>query len=593
LLQVKKLLKLLSELESQNQIWQQYLTETQIQNLAENESFVQQFISALSEHFEAISTHDLAFLHFPEAGKSVAKLLQKLPGEAAAKVIEFENSVYLHWLFYLEEKFPVLKLAGEEVNKLEAELQKLLSQKQTLTHQIVATRLRERTYNNLEKNRLGNVVSYRKLYAQVSKKRNLFSLRKLHNLFAEEIADLIPCWLASPETISALFPISHKVDLVIFDEASQAFAENGLPAIARASQVVIAGDEHQLGPTDLYRSRWQTEDEDTEELIVESLLGLGSLHLPQHWLTQHYRSRFPELIEFSNAHFYRRKLQLIPDFKDLEKAVPAIQFRQISGLWKEQTNLPEAEKVTELLFQLLRQGLQDIGIITFNFAQQNLLQDLVEKYAQEHQLAIPETVLIKNIENMQGDEKQVIILSVGYAPDEHGKLNVQFGSLSQAKGENRLNVAITRAISQLYVFCSFAPAQLRVENTKNEGPKLLKDFLLYAAKVSGGNFEWQPKEDDKIPQTFYLKDQLLSEAKTVVKISEKLPFADLTLEKNNHVCHLIRTDDDLYFGQISARQTHADVPFLLQKRNWPYSNFYSRQFWLNPEKLRLQFRNLC
>jgi superfamily I DNA and/or RNA helicase len=591
--QVKKLLALLSDLEKQSETWRQYFTETQIQKLAEDEIFVSDFSAALPEYFEQISTHDSDYKQFSEQEKTVVDLLKNLPSSATEKAENFENNVYLHWLYFLEEKFPVLKLAGAEIDKLETELQELLQQKQTLTHQIVATRLRERTYSGLEKNRLGNTVSYRKLYAQVSKKRNLFSLRKLHNLFAEEIADLIPCWLASPETISAVFPVSQTVDLLIFDEASQAFSESGLPAIARAKQVVIAGDEHQLGPTDLYRSRWQEEDEETEELIVESLLQLGSLHLPQHWLTQHYRSRFPELIEFSNNHFYRHKLQLIPHRHNLENPVPAISFNQISGIWKNQTNQAEAEKVTGLLFQLLSSGHQDIGIITFNYAQQNLVQDLVEKTAAEKAILVPETVLIKNIENMQGDEKQVIILSVGYAPDEAGKMNVQFGSLSQAKGENRLNVAVTRAISKLYVFCSFAPENLKVENAKNVGPKLLKEFLVYARKVSIGNFDWQTLEPENKPQVFYLKDQFLESENSLLKITQNLPFTDLVLENNNQFCQLIRTDDDLYFSNISARQTHADVPFLLQKRNWPYTNIYSRQFWLNPEKLRLQLRSLC
>jgi hypothetical protein len=591
--QVEKLLQLQTDLNKKSQDWQPFLTEVQVQKLAEDAAFRQKFLMALPEHFEPIAAHDSRFAAFSEAEKTVAQSLQKLPGQAPEKLALFGNSLYLHWLYFLEEQFPVLKLAGPELDTLETELQELLQQKQALTHEIVAVRLRERTYAGLEKNRLGNVVSYRKLHAQVSKKRNLFSLRKLHQLFGEEIADLVPCWLASPETISALFPISQTVDLVIFDEASQAFAENGLPALARARQVVIAGDEHQLGPADLYRSRWQTEDEETEELIVESLLQLGNLHLPQYWLTEHYRSRFPELIAFSNAHFYRHKLNLIPDRQDLETALPAIRFLRTNGTWKNQANLEEAEKVTALLFQLLQEGHSDIGIITFNFAQQNLVQDLVEKFALENLVVVPASVQIKNIENMQGDEKQVVILSVGYAPDETGKMNVQFGSLSQAKGENRLNVAITRAISTLYVCCSFDPEGLKVAHTAHAGPKLLKEFLGYARYVSEGRFRWQTPETNEKTVAFYLKNRLPENAERVGELIQNLPFADLTLKQNGRYCHVVRTDDDLYFGQLSARQTHADVPFLLQKRNWPYTNFYSRQFWLNPEKARLQFRKLC
>ncbi|MFC5270475.1 AAA domain-containing protein [Adhaeribacter terreus] len=585
LFQVKKLLKALQTVENSAANWGGFLTENQIEKLAESTNFQQVFLESLAQYFEAIAAHDTHFGNFSTTEKTVAKTLQKLPGTVAEKLETFQNSVFLNWILELENKYPVLKIAGEEIANLESELQELLLQKQQLSHEIVLTGLRERTYRNLEKNRLGNVTSYRKLYAQVSKKRNLFSLRKLQATFSNEINDLVPCWLASPETISAVFPLSQQPDLVIFDEASQAFSETGLPAIFRAKQVVIAGDENQLAPTDLYRTRWQEEDDETEELFVESLLQLSSLHLPQHWLTQHYRSRFPELIHFSNQHFYRNKLQLIPDKQDIEKGIPAIEFLKVNGLWEKQTNRPEAEKVVELLFKLLAAGQEDIGIITFNFAQQSLLQDLVEFTAAERKIALPETLQIKNIENMQGDEKQVIILAVGYAADASGKVVSQFGSLSQAKGENRLNVAITRAISKLYVVSSLFAQDLKVENAKHEGPKLLQAFLHFAQAVSEGKFSWKPLETESVKHEFFLKDKLLNEAKTVGELSKKLPFADLVLSKDEKFCQLFRTDDDLYFGQVSTRQTHFDVPFRLQKRNWPYRTFYSRQYWQNPEKM--------
>ncbi|MBK0404541.1 DUF2075 domain-containing protein [Adhaeribacter sp. BT258] len=582
--QSQKLLQALENLETAAEHWSEYLTVNQLEKLATDPDFEQEFIVSLEKHFEAIAAHDLRFEGFSEPEKTVAKTLQKLPGTVAEKRTAFQNSVLLNWLLELENKYPVLKIAGPEIEKLETELQELILQKQQLSHEIVLTRLRERTYWNLEKNRLGNVVSYRKLYAQVSKKRNLFSLRKLHANFSDEIRDLVPCWLASPETISAVFPLSQQPDLVIFDEASQAFAETGLPAIFRAKQVVIAGDENQLAPTDLYRARWQDEDPETEELFVESLLQLGSLHLPQHWLTQHYRSRFPELIQFSNQHFYRNKLQLIPERNDLENAAPAIRFIKVNGLWENQTNQPEAEQVVNLLFQLLAEGQADIGIITFNFAQQSFIQDLVEGEAAIRKIAVPETVLIKNIENMQGDEKQVVIFSVGYAADVNGKVVSQFGSLSQAKGENRLNVAITRAISKIYVVSSLFADELKTDHAKYEGPKMLREFLRFAQAVSEGKFIWQPENTETEGQEFFLKDRLLNEAKTVGKLNKKLPFADLVLSRENQTyCQLFRTDDDLYFSQLSARQTHFDVPFRLQTRKWPYRTFYSRQFWQDPE----------
>lgn len=167
--------------------------------------------------------------------------------------------------------------------------------------------MREQAYKDIEVNRLGNPVTYRRLYAQVSKKRSLYPLRKLFELFSEEMLDLVPCWLASPETVSAVLPLERCFDLVIFDEASQCYAETGIPAMLRGKQVVVAGDAQQLKPSDIYRARWSGAEgeEQVEELSAESLLELCALYLPQTMLTQHYRSRYPELIEFSNRYFYK------------------------------------------------------------------------------------------------------------------------------------------------------------------------------------------------------------------------------------------------------------------------------------------------
>jgi superfamily I DNA and/or RNA helicase len=167
---------------------------------------------------------------------------------------------------------------------------------------------------------------------QVSKKRKIWSIRKLIAELSDEVFNLIPCWLASPETVSAIFPLTthnlaiseknstgyHPVmfDLVIFDEASQCYAEQGIPSIFRGKQTVIAGDSKQLQPSDLYRIRFD-EDEDIPALEVDSFLDLGCQFLPQMQLRGHYRSRSLDLIDFSNQHFYKNSLQLLPRFEDM------------------------------------------------------------------------------------------------------------------------------------------------------------------------------------------------------------------------------------------------------------------------------------
>ncbi|WP_439881441.1 AAA domain-containing protein [Pontibacter sp. MBLB2868] len=561
--------------------WHQWLTQAQVQRIIEDKQFKDALLQELPLYFEKLVAFDGVKDNFSASELQLTELLlQQRVGTAEEGAGLFLNSLYLAWLHELETQSPVLRMPSNgELEQLEQELQRLLQEKQRLSQEIVLSRLREQTYRNLELNRLGNTVTYRRLYAQVIKKRSLYPIRKLFDLFSEEILRLVPCWLASPETVSAVLPLKACFDLVIFDEASQCFAETGIPAMLRGKQLVVAGDQQQLQPSDLYRTRWVGENkEEVEELSAESLLQLCSLYLPQTMLTQHYRSRYPELIEFSNRHFYRQKLELIPDLHNANDRQPAIQFVKVHGLWQHNTNLPEAEKVVELVLEQLQAGQQEVGVITFNYSQQMLVQDLLEEKATGQNIVLPATVLVKNIENIQGDEKDVIILSVGYAPDEQGRLNMQFGSLNQAGGENRLNVAVTRAKQQVFVVSSIRAEQLQVEQALHPGPKLLKEYLLYAQQVSRRYFQYQPKQESMPTQVPLLKEEL---EKLVPALKQEVPFADLTVMENGKYKGVVLTDDDLFYNQLTVRHSYADLPKLLQLRHWPYQRVYSRQFWEN------------
>ncbi|GAB3527720.1 hypothetical protein GCM10027443_04570 [Pontibacter brevis] len=570
--------------------WLQWLPESQVKRIVEKEAYGAKLLQALHQYFEPLVAHDTVYAALSSTEREVAQLLLDKGIKTAGEGEElFMNSLYLAWLHELEAEHPELRMPSSgELERLEAELQDLLQEKKDLSQEIVLSQLREQTYSHIEYNRLGNAVTYRRLQAQVSKKRSLYPIRKLFSLFAEEMLHLVPCWLTSPETVSAVLPLDQCFDLVIFDEASQCFAETGLPAMQRGKQIVIAGDEQQLKPSDLYRARWSAaEGEEVEELSAESLLQLCSLYLPQTMLTQHYRSRYPELIQFSNRHFYRNKLELIPELQDANARNPAIKFIKVYGVWQDNANLPEAERVVELVLQLLQSGQPDVGVITFNYTQQMLVQDLLEDKAQEQGITVPASVLVKNIENIQGDEKEVIILSVGYAPDANGRMAMQFGSLNQAGGENRLNVAITRAKQQIMVVSSIRAEQLQVDNTLHPGPKLLQAYLQYAQQVSRRYFEYRPKQAALATQVPMLKHWLQQEA---ASLRQEVPFADLTQVQGQQYTGVVLTDDDLYYSHLSVRHSHADMPQLLQQRHWPFVKVYSRQFWADREEVlrRLQ-----
>ena len=599
--QLEGLMTVMHSLYEKKSQWENYLTDKQINQIAIDENFAKQSAEALVKDFDSLVDYDSIQSTLNGSEVSILNKLKEITLESGGEFINiFQNSLRLAWIEHLETKYPILtSVSSLKFEKIEGELQDAVRKKLEISNEILLLKAREKTYQELEFNRLNNLVTYRDLNHQVTKKRRVWPVRKLVNHFHQEVFDLIPCWMASPEAASAIFPMNVVFDLVIFDEASQCFAERGLPAMYRGKQVVITGDDKQLKPNDLYRVRWEDDNEDDlPELDVDSLLNLAKQHLMQVQLKGHYRSKSLDLIEFSNHHFYNGKLRLLPDFNDVNDREPAIQYLKVDGRWDKNTNYIEAEEVTDLVYKILKESPgKEIGIVTFNTYQQALIMDLIEERAIQKSIIVPESLFIKNIENVQGDEKDVIIFSIGYAPDIKGKLNMQFGTLNIEGGENRLNVAVTRAREKVFVVCSIHPSELRVEGLKNEGPKLLKKYLEYALTISEGNERPKHPKEKSFHQDWYLKNNLISwkiPELSNFKLEDDLPFADLSIKDSEGYKGLIMTDDDLYHDSVSSKQAHAYWPFIMTKKNWPFSNFHSREFWLDKEQSReklLKFLN--
>jgi hypothetical protein len=160
---------------------------------------------------------------------------------------------------------------------------------------------------------------------------------------------------------------------------------------------------------------------------------------------------------------------------------------------------------------------------------------------------------------------------------------MQFGSLNMQGGENRLNVAITRAREQIFVISSIMPVQLKTEDALHKGPKLLKQYLEYAWQVSEGAYTPAPKPSEGFRASLFLKDQLPAWSN---KLMKELPFADLTVKEQHTYHSLVLTDDDLYYQSLSTKDAHAYTPFLLKKKNWPFVRIYSREYWRDKQKLQ-------
>ncbi len=582
------------------EVWLNHFTENQLLTLIENKiendnkniKIITKLLQTLHDNFEIFVDFDTTKNEFStneiELGENLylnsklqhATEIQATKIEAILK--SFDNHFRLFWIAKIEEQNPILRIVSSfKIIQLEEELQRYLVEKNTLSTNLLHQKLREKTYQDLAFNRLNNLVSYRDLKHQVNKKRSVYPLRKLLHHFHDEIFNLMPCWLASPETVSALFEMKDLFDLVIFDEASQCFAEKGLPAIFRGKQLVIAGDSKQLAPFDLYRPRWEEEfdadDELQTALEVESLLDLGANELPSYHLRGHYRSQSLDLIDFSNQVFYNNRLHMIPHYSDFVKQEPAIEYVKVDGIWEKNCNKIEAEKVVNLIKTLQQQNKTNIGVITFNANQQSLILDLLE----EQNIGLSEDIFVKNIENVQGDERDIIIFSLAYAPSPSGKMSMQFGLLNLEKGENRLNVAITRAKEKIYIVASIFPHQLQTENLQNEGAKILQKYLHYALEVSEGRYKPSLASANKQNISWYLKNQIVNDE---INNTIQLPFADITLYKSNNY-KLFLTDDDLFYNAISIKEWFAYLPMQLRAKQWGFEQIWSRMWWENRDDI--------
>jgi hypothetical protein len=587
-----ELIALLKDLKEQKERWLHLLTYQQVITILEDPLNAERLIKTINKDFELICEFDKICdslqSHEASAIQKVLEVTGQVTEENREFVVDtFKNSLDIAWIEHIELKYPILRSTGSyKFKSMQKELQDCVLEKQKVSNQIVLLRLRERAYQDVEYNRLNNMVTYRDLYHQVTKKKMIWPIRKMFSYHEKEIFNLIPCWMASPESVSAIFPMEDIFDLVIFDEASQCFAEKGIPAMYRGKQIVIAGDDKQLAPNDLYRVKWEEEAEDIPELEVDSLLDLAKKHLMQVHLKGHYRSRSLDLIEFSNKNFYKGKLKLLPDFNDINLKESAIKYIKVDGIWEKNVNTIEAEKVVDLLEDLLINAPgKEIGVVTFNSRQQGHILDLLEERTLNKNLKVPDSLFIKNIENVQGDERDIIIFSIGYAPDQHGKLIMHFGSLNQINGENRLNVAVTRAKERIFVVTSIYPEQLRIDDTKNEGPKLLKDYLQYAREVSDKKYRYKNEMSDEFTNDWYLKLKLMSllnGSKSGFSLKPEMPFADITVFNKEKYSGLIVTDDDLYYGSTSTKDAHVYTPFSFTSKNWKYLDFYSRELWQDP-----------
>jgi hypothetical protein len=572
------LLGYLKEFERNLSRWRIYLTSSQISQLlfehikVSNSNLLQTF-SELVAFDRFLEKWTLDKLKLGEKIRSFSGLPDS---QDSSKL--FWNAWNLIWIGELERRNPVLAEAGSlKMQQEMGELKDAILEKRKISKFMTLLRLREQMTDSLEFNRLGNRLTYRDLLHQVSKKRQKWPVRKLVEEFESEIFRLIPCWLASPETVSALFPMGQDFDLVIFDEASQCPVERGLPAMLRGKQVVVAGDSQQLKPSDFYQVKWESEEEGLE-FESESLLELTGNFFEKTLLSGHYRSAHPGLIDFSNRNFYEGKLAALPDLKTIMAGKSPFTWEKIEGIWENQVNKSEADAVVEKVMEIQSLFPEDsIGIVTGNYFQMELIRERLWKAGIQQA-----EIKVRNIENVQGDEFDQVILSLGYAPNREGKLVTNFGLLGKSGAENRLNVAITRARKVMHVISSIEPEDFRPGQLNNPGLALLREYLVYVRKqAENPYFEALEIEAKSYELNWSLKNRLVKSDSCYKK---HVPSAVMDLLKTGSEYPIaVLTDDQRFFNSPSAKAAMAYHPILLEAKGWNWEWKWSREEFLKSE----------
>jgi len=568
-------------------IWSQYLSRIQIQHLLTypNQSMVDEVLEKLPQSFTDLVIFDKMKRQMRSIDLDLmTKLIQQYPSFSFEEIKEkFLAGLRASWIDHIEAKYPVLReVTSPKIAHVIEELSSSISEKEDICTFIAELKLREQTISNLEYNRLNNLTTYRDLSHQVRKKRKLWPIKKLIEHYENEIFRLIPCWLASPETTSALFPLDQAFDLVVFDESSQCYVEKGLPAMLRGKQVVVAGDSQQLQPFDLYKVRLEAEEEGME-VEVDSLLDLSANYFQRYYLEGHYRSESLALIQFSNRHFYEEKLEMIPRMELVNSDFCAFDLIKVEGVWQQQTNRVEAEEVLrQLAICQSKYPGESIGVITFNYYQMELIQDLLLEAAPIDR----DLIKVKNIENVQGDEFDQVIFSIGYAKNTAGKFTANFGLLARKEGEHRLNVAITRARKRITVITSLFGEDFKVQHLKNEGVKLLRSYINYVAQITEGRkIEVDPLPIHGFHSSWLLADKISGEVEGYQLTPHLLSkMYDLTLLKGEHYHGAILTDDQRLYATNNVKATFIYHRELLKSKGWKTIQFFSRQYWLADNK---------
>lgn len=442
------------------------------------------------------------------------------------------------------------------------------------------------------------------LVREQEKQKHQMPVRVLLNKIPEIILKLKPCFLMSPLSVSTLLDSSIKFDVVIFDEASQIFPEDAIGAIYRAKQVIVVGDQKQMPPSNFFTATIGEDefaedyDEDVED--YESILDICGTSFTQNRLKWHYRSRTEDLIAFSNKNYYNNELVTFPSAIKKDKHFGVDFYYTAKGVFdrKTKTNIVEAEYVADLVVENLKKYPErSLGVVAFSQSQQEAIEKIIARKRDNSKQIDKlfsedsrEPFFVKNLETVQGDERDTIIFSIGYAKDATGKFYHNFGPLNRQGGERRLNVAVTRAKYNVQIVSSIKYYDIDLNKTSSEGARLLREYLDFAENsTSKSPSHTKQKDNDFINDIYnYLVDAGYDVDKNVGSSNYTIDLAVKHPSENKYVL-AIECDGEKYLNSKSTRDRDRLREEVLAKLGWKYYRVWSTDWFRNNrvEKKRL------
>ena len=450
---------------------------------------------------------------------------------------------------------------------------------------------------------VGQISELALITQEIKKKKRHIPTRQLIRRASSALQGLKPCFMMGPLSVAQYLPPGKLMfDILIMDEASQLKPEDALGAVARGAQLVVVGDPKQLPPTSFFDRKFDgEEDEDADDTLSveehESILDVAStLYQPIRQLRWHYRSRHESLIAFSNREFYRDRLLVFPSPLQAPPNL-GVKFRHIGdGVYENRRNRPEAERVINAILNHVRnRPNESLGVVALNGEQRDLLDEILNERIRNDDIAQQaldigaargEPFFIKNLENVQGDERDVIMLSVTYGRDSRGNLFQRFGPINASQGHRRLNVLFTRARSRVLVFSSMDPDELRTDSSSSYGVRVLKSYLVYAktGRMEGSRFTgMEPANDFEVAVAASLRERGFQ---TVAQVGVAGFFIDVAArhpKREGAFVLGIECDGASYHSARSARDRDRLRQSILENLGWNIHRIWSTDWFKNPQ----------